>query len=104
MDTLIKKNELIAQFMGLTQGRPNEIRWKHDWFDDDGVINGQRNEHLLFHSSWDWLIPVIEKCRERQLFGSQRLIDNINKRLAKLDILATHANVCDFIKWYNLNE
>lgn len=56
---------------------------------------------LQYHSDWNWLIPAIEKCRESQIFGSQRLIDNIDKRLLKLDLLATYENVVDFIQWHN---
>lgn len=61
-------------------------------------------EDLRFHESWDWLMPVIEKCKESQIFGSQRLITNIDNRLLELDILATHANVVDFIEFYNQNK
>lgn len=61
-------------------------------------------EDLRFHESWDWLMPVIEKCKESQIFGSQRLITNIYNRLLELDILATHANVVDFIEFYNQNK
>ena len=61
-------------------------------------------DELKFHSSWDWLIPTIEKCRERQFYGSQRLIQNIDNRLLKLDLLATYGNVVDFITHYNLQN
>ena len=49
----------------------------------------------------NWLIPTIEKCRESQIFGSERLINNIYRRLLKLDLLATYENVVDFITWHN---
>ena len=54
-----------------------------------------------YHSDWNWLITAIEKCRESQIFGSQRLIDNIDKRLLKLDLFATYENVVDFIQYHN---
>lgn len=79
------------------------------WFDAEEALDlshadGNTFDTLLFHESWDWLIPVIEKCKESQIFGSQRLITNIYNRLLELDILATHANVVDFIEFYNQNK
>jgi hypothetical protein len=77
------KNRLIAEFMA---GKPVETH------------------HNQYHENWNELIPVIEKCRERQIFGSQGLINNIDNRLIQLDLLATHGNVVSFIEFYNLKK
>lgn len=55
------KNESIAIFMELRKGPldPKETRWKNDWF---GPV--LRYTRLEYHSSWDWLMPVIEKIGE----------------------------------------
>lgn len=74
------QNKLIAEFMA---GYPVDTH------------------HDQYHISWNELIPVIEKCRESQIFGSQRLISNIDKSLILLDLIATHRNTIDFITWYN---
>ena len=61
-DLLIKRktdNELIAEFMGMTYGDPN----------DDSVMiqmTSQGNEvvpieSMKYHISWDWLMTVIDK-------------------------------------------
>jgi hypothetical protein len=57
-------NRLIAEFMG----------WGGDGyyttpFDNAGLCNGEpthicNTENLKFHSSWDWLMPVVEKIEE----------------------------------------
>ncbi len=61
-------------------------------------------EDFQYNKSWDALIPVIELCRERQIFGSQRLISNIDERLLKLDLIATYRNTLDCITWYNAQK
>jgi len=86
-----KNNKLIAEFMGV----------------DQVDIDYAFNEHgqLKYHLSWDWLMPVIKKCRATEVdkdreLSKQRLIDNINFCLFTLDLLGTHGNIIDFIKWY----
>lgn len=86
----MENNRSIAEFMGLTIITDNI-----SYFDTD------YKPMKSYQSDWKALIPVIEKCREKQLFGSQRLISNIDMRLLKLDILATYQNVIEFINWYN---
>lgn len=72
----------------------------------DGIIfdQGYMTSELKYDTDWNWLMPVIESCRESQIFGSQRLITNIDNRLLKLDILGVHANVVEFIEFYNQNK
>ena len=55
----MNSNKLIAEFMGMTYGDPN----------DDSVMiqtTPQGNEvvpieSMEYHTSWDWLMPVVEK-------------------------------------------
>jgi hypothetical protein len=56
----IESNKLIAEFMGLEYA-PKDKRWD-DWFTKDGtrVTFGSRIP-LQYHSSWDWLMPVVDK-------------------------------------------
>jgi len=67
---LIEGNKIIAKFMGLKYGwwisqeKPLTDD-KKQWCDLDGkTFLGSKvyyNKDLLFHSSWDWLMPVVEK-------------------------------------------
>jgi hypothetical protein len=122
---ILEGNKLIAEFMGMKQGKDFADfngRWSGDWFDAKNAINGCRNEILSFHSDWNWLMPVIEKIeilgyvteisgnRERS-FASIG-IENTNEYpsrigygmefLKKID--ATYYAVIQFINWYNSNK
>lgn len=103
-----KNNRLIAEFMGMTQGRE---RWPNDWFDDKGTINGARNEHLLFHSSWDWLMPVIHKipslCDFKKPFDcpiNGKRVELFHQVNLFCDIDEAYEAVVEFITWYNENK
>jgi hypothetical protein len=104
-----EKNILIAQFMGFPKlstasGIEFDLLSIVGGGDDPDTKHFYDPDDMKFHESWDWLIPVIEKCAESQIFGSQRLITNIFNRLISLDILAVHANVVTFIEFYNQNK
>lgn len=96
-------NELIAEFIGMTKGRLGSKRWKNDWFDDNNVINGQRNVYLFFDTEWDWLMPVIKVCSHTLPFDKKatRKYSVIKGELTNLDINYTYDAVIEFIKYYN---
>ena len=60
----MEENKLIAEFMGFTYEK------NIGWYDNDmnmpqivyNVQNGNCFNELLFDQSWDWLMPVVEKC------------------------------------------
>ena len=55
----MKENKLIAEFMNV-----HEIM--HDGYSeydfDDNTLDVVHENNLKYHSSWDWLMPVVEKC------------------------------------------
>ena len=71
----MKENKLIAEFM------------------DVNLIEGQRGD---YHTSWDWLIPVVEKCFQEE--GKHYMI---NDALLTINIDEVHEAVEKFIKEYN---
>ncbi len=67
---IIEGNQLIAEFMGLQS--------KDGWFRASDLskvfpftpgIDGNGAHHLKCHSSWDWLMPVIEKIEKTEIHG-----------------------------------
>ena len=91
-----KENKLIAEFMGMTYGDPN----------DNSVMiqmTTQGNEvvpieSMQYHSSWDWLMPVIDKCYQEHM--SKHIADAV----MTCNIDEAYKVVVEFIKQYNKSE
>jgi len=113
-------NRLIAEFMGV---KPVD-GWYNGWelhkaglpFAYGAMGNGTHD--LKFHTSWDWLMPVVEKI-ERDILPDDSVITitykdcQIPVLVDEFDIIITGASskheavyeaVIEFIKWYNLNN
>jgi len=58
----MKENKLIAEFLGWElQDNPTE-RWYGSYREPNGILHKNTDkEPLLFHTSWDWLMPVVQK-------------------------------------------
>lgn len=91
MENTIENNRLIAKFMGLVY---NEQRVKQ-WEDE----NGWRYEELLYHSSWDWLIPVVKDIK--LLVCESEFVYRFRGKLESFEIESVWFAVVEFIKWYN---
>tara|TARA_R100000315_G_C5117435_1_gene67107 strand:- start:39 stop:326 length:288 start_codon:yes stop_codon:yes gene_type:complete len=81
----MKDNKLIAEFMG---AEPD----KKTFF-----LKGK--EVYFYHTSWDWLMPVVEKCFEVAYDG--QMVD-IMHHLQVADIERTYEEVVEFIEEYNV--
>lgn len=133
----IEGNKLIAEFMGYEKitvgyyGTDDETEWQRknrEWMNKTGmedVGDYMANipedswyffNELAYHSSFDWLMPVVEKIEAfKNDINSKRYtikIDNNacliysadydNRTItAKTKIQATWLAVIEFIKWYN---
>jgi len=82
-------NKLIAEFMGV--GKLHEAQSSNQW-----------NQ---YHTSWDWLMPVVIKCKESVDYCND---DNALKyhniedeMLSQLSIEDTYNAVVEFIKEHN---
>ena len=120
MNTL-ENNRLIAKFMGMTCGYPND-----DSVMIQATLRGNEVvpiESMQYHSSWDWLVPVVEKIENLNTNNDEyytdfyfqatnfvqnytaSFIDRNNLEIAHCDsetrIGATYNAVVEFIKWYN---
>ena len=111
----MKENKLIAEFMGFTHEK------NIGWYDNDMLMSqnvydsqdGNCFDELLFHTSWDWLMPVVEKIeglRDENGNAYRFTIDMCNAQIEEtnIEILGgafkidtTYKAVVEFIKQYN---
>lgn len=117
-EEIIEGSKLIAEFMGYVNVRsvkeyPSyripEHSYEVNTFDGntETIDTFDLNWDLCFHSSWDWLMPVVEKCF--QAYDSVE--DNssnhqfkLNDALIEINIFSLWKAVIEFITWYNQNK
>src|SRR5574344_1719127 len=60
-------------------------------------------KNLKFHSSWDWLVPVVEKIlgTENNSSDWEKHYTQIHDSLWSINIESVWLSVVEFIKWYN---
>lgn len=89
------RNKLIAEFMGY------EIIYRPN---SNGFIEISDTElcdvdELKYHSSWDWLMPVLSKCFKTG--DDTQEWDNIMDTLFTCDIDIVYAQIVEFINNQN---
>ena len=85
-------NKLIANFMG------DKVLYSQlDYCTDEAFPF----DDLHFHESWDWLMPVVQKCYK---IDSHEAFNNLVDAVAILDIDATYKAVVQFIEYVNQNK
>ena len=96
-------NKLIAEFMGWDIESPTTIpsnlHLSNLELDSGGVWV------YKYHTSWDWLMPVIEKCLVGEAEQSEEIsnttIKNIYEGICNQDISHAYKSAVEFIKTYN---
>jgi len=109
----MKDNILIAKFMGWTWSKEGNGKTylMNPRLKPEEIIYSTRPEQLLFHKSWDWLMPVVEKIwsiignRESifyfQFYNFSELISASHDNIGKDHKYDCWLAVVKFIKWYN---
>jgi hypothetical protein len=101
--TILEGNKLIAEFMGyeVREGRAIEVVFKNETV-------AYRVTGLLYHSSWDWLMPVVdsiaaldevyhwELSEETFSIDADKTFENVGGGIDKV-----WKTVVQFIQWYN---
>ncbi len=111
-----ESNKLIAEFIGRC-GKYNKSLYTFKGIDKTLVNDIWYNiSEAKFHSSWDWLMPVIEKIEtkgyivnvssypsiERSVFANLHITPYNKTQYTKGNRLErTFQMVVEFIKWYN---
>jgi len=91
----MSNNKLIAEFMGWDiespTTLPSNLHLSNLELDNNEVLE------YKYHTSWDWLMPVIESIDHLQY----ELVQGIEDALATRHIGDTYQAVVEFIKAYN---
>jgi len=119
-----KGNKLIAEFMG-TNKQPDRIDSDVYEYELYGILecinDGENEQHfftpdqMLFHTSWNWLMPVVQKIDQTgasviigRMFCEIKYINPLNQnqtfdvRIASgVKRNAIVGAVTEFINWYN---
>ena len=90
MDTT-KSNTLIADFMGMKYGEKREFK--------DGEWTHTVRSLDKFHTSWDWLMSVVDKINHTGKAGG--ILYGLFDALGNADLERAHKEVVGFIQWYN---
>ena len=71
------------------------------WYDNEETLQLQNNtfDELQFHKSWDWLMPVVEKCYDNG--ADENEVGDITHALLDCDIDHTYRAVVEFINQLN---
>lgn len=103
-------NELIAEFMGGIY-YPKGDCWA---FPVRMQILGGAMKcnpiHIQYHTSWDWLMPVVEKIytiprpTEEAAILSEKICEYLFSPKNSDRIGTVYRAVVEFIKWYNANK
>ena len=83
-------NELIAEFM--------ELEVDNGLYCYTTAMDDYKTDTLYFHSSWDWLMPVMDKCFDIHLEHSDDLSFLLNDALLTTNIDEVYKAVVEFIK------
>lgn len=114
--TTTDKNKLIAEFIG---AKESQYKNEYEMYNFVSCIeDGENEQHyfkpedMRFHSSWDWLMPVVEKIESLSEVNYKIEISHytyidtlptiIYRKGTKIE--NTYNAVVDFILWYNQNK
>ena len=101
----MNENKLIAEFMGVKFDKGTFYNMGYDVFSNGNLY---RSHELKYHSSWDWLMPVVEKINvvtkyddyNQNRLHIQRVLDDcINENAVGIE--EVHKAVVEFINQYN---
>lgn len=124
MKTIEQQNAIIAEFMGGFDGWDFKMFETGTWeFQTPETLktlitfksNSIKTEcfsttifksyEVKFHTSWDWLMPVVEKCLK---YCHDKMLNEwescFTDTFLTLSVKSMHETTFQFIEWYNANK
>ena len=92
----MNENKLIAEFMGVVFHDD-----ENQYYDNNGLYIG---EELRYHTSWDWLMPVVQKFSESNKYLDEQDEQDLMQTLLYGYIDDVYRLIVEFIKEYNEYE
>ena len=112
----MENNKLIAEFMGANPFRESETEYSYEmWGLLECLEEGDHEKHfylpneMRFNESWDWLMPVVQKCYETEVVV-QPAVEGGCSGLITFPLIglpymeSTYNAVVKFIKEYNVDN
>ena len=97
----VDANKLIAEFMGHKLGLDGDGMGEQQCRIFEKGLGTKRIEDT-YSKSWDWLMPVVEKCYDNG--ADENEVGDITHALLDCDIDHTYRAVVEFIEDYNKGE
>lgn len=94
MKTTEENNRMIAEFMGYKMINDLQISTPNN--------GGAFLSELKYHTSWDWLMSVIDRIKDLEV--NTRDKDIVLKLTLHHSLDDVYYCVCKFIEWYNEQE
>jgi len=99
---IIEGNKLIAEFMGFLFDESKTDDHKFYSESTQGGWTSKRYVNPKYHSSWDWLMPVVEKINET--CKNTGYVDDIilfDLHIVGCAISDVWQGCIDYIRWFN---
>lgn len=99
----IENNNLIAKFMEVSINKNGTYELpQYGTIRPNGNFKTEfEDSQLKYHTSWDWLMPVINKIINTNTLAQRR--QNVYGSITP-DISKSYKAVVEFIKWYSQNK
>ena len=102
----MKDNKLIAEFMGLRTNSYGDYNIDKDVMGFDMIVCSLAD--TKYHTSWDWLMPVVESCLIidssslfERLDARDNSADEIKRELLVCNLKGVYTAVVEFINEHN---
>ena len=107
-EEILEGNKLIAEFLGHKLDNNNEF--DIEYVTVQGLWETCSINDLEYNSSWDWLMPVVDKIvnhinvNKITWLTRQEIFGNLYSAISTVNLNNIYLATTEFIKWYNQNK